>query len=63
MYSVTRRKYIVVDLTKVMLVVLIKKVYVGPFKKDFIIIGVISHTKNIDTEIVYPTMCGKLKRI
>ena len=43
-----------------------KNVYVGsiqgPFKKDITIILVVSHTKYIDTELDYLTICGKFKR-
>ena len=32
-------------------------------KKDITTIEVVSHTKYADTELVYLTMCAKLKRI
>ena len=44
----------------------VKKVYVGsmqkPFKKDITIIEVALYTKYIDTELVYLSICGELRR-
>ena len=45
------------NLTIVMLVVMLKKVYISstqvPFKKDITIIEIVLHMKYIDTELVY----------
>ena len=55
------------DLTVVTFAVMIKNVYVGytqgHFKKDITIIEVVLHMVYIDAELLYQTICGKLKRI